>query len=279
MKNLSHFKARHVNATSSDLAGNGQLGRYLLLPGSDGRAKAIAEHFDQVKVKSHPRGHNLYIGQLHHAGQNIDVATVASGMGCPSMEIILHELFNLGAKRFLRLGTAGSLQPKQVKIGDIINVQASVRDEQTSLDYAPLALPAVASFELVSAIHQANRHLSNRANLHTGIVHCKSSLYAREFFVGPQAESNKQFNSLMKDCGVLATEMETATLFIQSHFYNQQLKLNNPHVKPHVLSGAILGIIAVPTDEHASPEEEHRTIEDVIVLGLATVKQLASDHE
>ena len=62
------------------------------------------------------------LGTLTAEGETIQVATLASGMGCPSMEIFLHELFQLGAKRFLRIGTAGSLQP-WIKTGQLINAQ------------------------------------------------------------------------------------------------------------------------------------------------------------
>src|SRR5262245_18673294 len=100
------FNPFHINATAEDLAGNNGLGRYVLLPGSDGRAKAIAEYFTNTIVKTHPRGHHLYLGEIEGTNGPIEVATISSGMGCPSMEIILHELFHLGAKRFLRVGTA-----------------------------------------------------------------------------------------------------------------------------------------------------------------------------
>src|SRR5476651_2489588 len=130
------FKPEHINATAEDFAGNHGIGRYILLPGSDGRAKEIAQHFDNLVTKSHHRAHNVYLGTLSCDGKIIDVATVSTGMGCPSMEIILHELFHLGAKRFLRVGTAGSLQP-WIKIGSIVNALASVRDENTSTRYLP----------------------------------------------------------------------------------------------------------------------------------------------
>ncbi|MHB1948369.1 MAG: phosphorylase family protein, partial [Gammaproteobacteria bacterium] len=143
------FKPHHINATPADLDGNNGIGRYIFLPGSEGRAKEIADRFDRVDVKHHQREHNLYLGTIKADGKKIDVAAIATGMGCPSTEIIVHELFNLGAKRFLRVGTSGSLQPGLIHAGDIINVQASVRDEDTTRHYAPLELPAISSLEFV----------------------------------------------------------------------------------------------------------------------------------
>lgn len=272
---LNPFTPFHLNATPDDLAGNAGIGRYILLPGSDGRAKQISQHFSNLAVKTHPRGHHLYLGTISHAGKTIDVATIATGMGCPSMEIILHELFHLGGRRFLRVGTSGSLQPDFVKIGDIVNVQASVRDEHTTTDYMPIDVPAVASFDCVTATLLSAQKLGLSERLHTGTVHCKSSFYAREFGAGPQSTKNKAYINLLTECGILATEMETATLFIQSQFYNTQLMRQGKEPQFRVLWGAILGVIAVPPHQLISVAEEKTTTENVIQLGLETIKTLS----
>ena len=237
------FKPYHINATNADFAGNDGIGRYVLLPGSDGRAQEIAEHFDHVSVKHHPRNHNVYFGTLTCDGRRIDVATVSTGMGCASAEIILHELFHLGAKRFLRVGTASTLQPNFIKEGSLVNVQASVRDEGTTRHYAPLELPAIASLEFVTSILVAAEKLGMTEEVHTGIVHCKSSLYAREFAAGPRAPENQAYVNLLVQSGVLASEMETATLFIQTQLYNYQLMQQGDMPQNRVLAGAILAII------------------------------------
>ncbi len=246
----------HMNVTAKDMEGNAGIGRYIFLPGSDGRAKLIASHFENMTVKPHGRGHHFYMGTLTAAGKSIDVAAISSGMGCPSMEIILHELFALGGKRFLRVGTAGSLQKDQIKIGDLINTQASVRDESTTSDYAPLSVPAIASIEFIDAIHRAAIKLNLKDRMHTGLVHCKSSFYAREFYAGPNAAANRAYMDLLVDNGVLASEMETAALFIQSQLYHHQMKQKGHGPAFHVYSGALLGIGALPPDLFMTAEEE-----------------------
>lgn len=269
----------HINATPEDLAGNNGIGRYILLPGSNGRAKAIADNFDNLIVNDHARGHHLYTGSISHEGQQIDVASISSGMGCPSMEIILHELFHLGARRFLRVGTAGSLQKGRIKIGDIINTQASVRDESTTLDYAPLSIPAIASIEMIDAIHKAGIANGLSDVIHTGIVHCKASFYAREFYAGPKAIDNEQYMQLLIDNGVLASEMETAALFIQCQLYHHTLrKIGNGPIHK-VLSGAILGIGAVPTDIFMTNEQEAELTASTVNLALTTIKILAASEK
>ncbi len=263
----------HINATSADMKGNDNLGRYILLPGSNGRARQIADQFDHMTVKEHPRGHHFYMGTLTHKGQLIDVASIASGMGTPSMEIIFHELFHLGGKRFLRVGTTGTLQPKQVKIGDIVNVQASVRDEQTTSDYAPIGMPAVASLECVESILAAAKELGVEDRVHTGVVHCKSSLYAREFCAGPRALQNKIYVEQLIQCGVIATEMETAALFIQSQIYDHQIRSQGEGACYRVISGAILGVITDPANHFDVANDDTDTINRLIELALQTIKK------
>lgn len=268
------FKPHHISATDDDLAGNGEIGRYLILPGSSGRAKEIAKHFENTKVIGHQRGHDLYTGHLSYNGQKIDVATVASGMGCPSMEIILHELFHLGAKRFLRVGTTGTLQETWAPIGSLVNVQASVRDEDTSTHYSPIEVPAVASLEFVTSTLVAAQHLGIAESIHTGIVHTKSSFYAREFAAGPRAPENQTYMNLLMQSGVIASEMETSTLFIQSQVYNHSLMQQGEAPQHRVLAGAILAIIATLDHVENSPRTT-QAIENSIQLALETIKILA----
>jgi len=273
MKNSKTIRIAHINATPQDLAGNNGIGRYVIMPGSDGRAKEIAEHFDNLQVKTHERGIHLYLGTLQADGEIIDVAAIGSGMGCSSMEIYLHELFHLGAKRFLRIGTAGSLQ-SWVKPGDLVNVQAAVRDENTSLRYLPPEFPAVASLEVTSAILLAAEQLNLFDNMHTGVVHCKSALYAREFGVGPLRLENETYLNLLHQSGVLASEMETATLFIQAQIYNHALQLEAHSPSGRVFAGAVLGVVADAEMGYATGKAP-KVVEQTIELALETVRILA----
>ena len=278
MRKHKPFEPYHMNATIDDLAGNNGIGRYILLPGSDGRAKQIAQFFSNLTVKQHSRGHHLYTGTMDCDGTAVDMAVISSGIGCPSMEIILHELFYLGGKRFLRVGTAGSLQAQTVKLGSLVNAQASVRDEQTTLHYAPLSVPAVASIEVVLAVMQAAQKLGFSDLLHTGTVHCKSAFYAREFGAGPQAAENNAYLDLLTECGVLASEMESSALMIQSQLYNHQLMQEGQGPVHRVLWGAILGILAIPPDDFISPEGEKETTQNLIQLAFETIKVLVKSE-
>ncbi len=269
------FKPLHINATPDDLAGNHGIGRYIFLPGADGRAQQIAARFEDCTVKTHSRGHNLYLGTIPLGDRRIDVASIASGMGCPSTEIILHELYHLGAKRFLRVGTAGSLQAR-IPVGDLIDVHAAVRDEDTTTSYMPVGIPAVASPIFVEAMHRAAVALKMNQSLHTGTVHCKSSFYGREFGAGPLAEENNAYIELLKRCGILATEMETATLFIQSQLYDHELSQQGRDAAHRVYAGALLGIIAMPPHQFASNTQAQTIIDQLITLAFESMKVIAT---
>ncbi|HEY9898253.1 MAG TPA: nucleoside phosphorylase [Pantanalinema sp.] len=271
------FVPHHLNATPSDLAGNDGIGRYVILPGSDGRAKQIAEHFEDVRVLPHPRCHNLYLGRLRVGARLVDVASVSTGMGCASLDIIVNELCGLGAKRFVRVGTAGSLQPANIRAGSLVVATASVRDEATSRRYVPIEVPAVASLEVVLAAKRAAAELGLAPSTHFGVVHCKDSLFAREFGAGPLSEENHAYMRVLSASGVLASEMETAQLFILAALQDHRLRRAAEGHAHRVLAGAVLGVVG-DDRPFATPEEERRAVDGSVALVLETIRQLAAEE-
>lgn len=272
----TEFVPHHVSASAADLAGNNGIGRYILLPGSDGRARKIAESFDDMRMLASRRSHNLYLGTLGYRGKTIDVASVCSGMGTPSVDIIVNELFKLGGRRFLRVGTAGSMQTGRVRVGDLIVATAAVRDEGTSKLYVPPEYPAVASPEMVTAARKAASTLSFDSRVFYGLVHSKDSLFAREFGEGPQRESNRAYMRLLKNSGVIASEMEAAHLFILASLFTHQL-LEAGAAPDSVLAGTILSIIG--DDRPFAPKDEaDAAVEDGVALAIQCVKELAFEE-
>jgi len=262
------FVAQHMGITSEHLRGNGSVGRYVLLPGSDGRAESIAGHFSNLTIEPHTRRHNFYMGTIDVDGSPADVAVVATGTGCPSVDIICGELINLGARRLLRVGTAGSLQPKRIPIGSIVVATAAVRDEGTSRLYMPLEVPAVASSEMVAACVRACGALAPD-RFYAGIVHTKDSLFARELEAGPMAAENARFMELLRACGVLASEMETAMLFTLAQIYTEETRGSG---QAEVEAGTVLGIIG---DESAfgTAEQAESTTELAVEIGLESIRE------
>ncbi len=268
------FVPHHITATTADLVGNDGRGRIVFLPGSDGRAREIAQRFDGLEERPSPRSHNVYLGTLQHEGRTIEVAAVCSGMGTPSLDIIVQELFHLGARVFLRVGTAGSLQAPRVKVGDLVIGTGAVRDEGTSRNYVPPEYPAIASPELVQAARGAARRIGFADRTTCGLVHSKDSLFAREFGAGPMAEESRRYMTILKRAGVVASEMESSHLFVLAALFSHDLAVAQGKGLQQVLAGSILGIIG-DDGPFAPPEEARLTVADSVILAVETVKELA----
>jgi uridine phosphorylase len=232
----------HMNVSEADLKGNGRLGRYVLLPGSDGRAAEIAKHLKNVRVLEHPRRHNFYSGTFVDGAQSIDVGVMSSGMGCPSMDIIASELLSLGAKRLIRVGTAGSLQPKRIRVGSLVVPTATVRDEGTSRHYLDTSIPVLSSLEFLDVVRRVAREKKWEDKVFLGSIHTKDSLYAREFGQGPLHPEHKIYMQHLREAGVLASEMECAQLFTLMQVWNQK-QLTAGDQGPNVRCGAVLAIV------------------------------------
>ena len=128
----------------------GDVGRYCILPGDPGRCKAIAEHFDDAVFVSQNREYTIYTGTL--LGEKVSVCS--TGIGGPSAAIAMEELHNIGADTFIRVGTTGGIA-LDVCSGDVVVATGAIRYEHTSLEYAPIEYPAVADFEVTTALVQA----------------------------------------------------------------------------------------------------------------------------
>lgn len=264
------FEPLHINAAAEDFEGNDGRGRFLLLPGSRDRAASIARHFSDVRCKAHPRGHDLHLGLLDRQGKSLDVGVISTGMGCPSVDLIVSELIALGAKVLLRVGTSGSLQ-RHVHTGDVVVATAAVRDEGTSDAYLPREFPALASWPMLLATQRAAAQAGpdrRRGAVHFGPVHTKDSLHAREFGWGPKNEEHRQYQAYLAAAGVLASEMECAHLFVLAQLGPLA------QAKSSVLAGGLVAVIG----EHDAPFSQSprvaEAVEDTIELAFDTLVEL-----
>jgi uridine phosphorylase len=275
MQKYDYEKVRslHPELTVKDLDGNNGIGRYIFLCGSAKRSRQIAERFEDVVTKEHTREHNLLLGSIQGYSGKIDVASICTGMGCPSVDSILHQLFSNGAKRFLRIGTAGSLQPDYVKTGNVVIPTGAVRDEHTSLNYIGLEYPSIASFEMITAALQAVRKLQLQDCVYKGIVHTKDSFFARE--VGCSfLKENSDFMHDLKEAGVIATEMESSHIFVLSSIFNYIATEAFKNPKNNVLFGSILGIVNDYDPIIADSTATKLAIDRAIDIGFETIKML-----
>ncbi len=186
----------------------GDVGRYVFLPGDPGRCEAIASFFDNPVHVSQNREYNIYTGTL--LGEKVSVCS--TGIGGPSASIAMEELKNIGADTFIRVGTCGGIA-LDVQPGDVVVATGAVRFEHTSLEYAPIEFPAVADFGIATALKAAGEDLGYR--VHTGVVQCKDSFYGQH-----SPEKSPVYYELLqkweswKRLGVKASEMESAALFV-----------------------------------------------------------------
>ncbi len=264
-------QAHHLEIGPEAMAGNGGLGRYVFLPGSSDRADRIARRFEDGRCIKNRRGHNVQLGQLVRDGQRVDVAAVPTGMGCPSVDIIVTELLQAGARRFLRIGTAGGLQD-EIHAGDLVVASAAVRDEGTSDAYAPREFPATADPLMVERLCGAARRMELGSRTFCGVVHSKDSFFGREFATGPDGERNKEYMALLRRDGVLASEMEAAHLFVLGQVYNKPPRAigRGSSSDVAVRCGAIMAVIGDHTgfsDLSDEQSAEERLI-DVAVEGI-----------
>ena len=123
------------------------IARDILLVGDPGRAKLIGDEFlkSNAKVDEH-RGLYTVTGETKKDGQRITICT--SGMGTPSEEIVINELFGIGnidlitRKKqlelmnlsIIRVGTSGGIQPT-VPLGTPIIAEYAVGLDNTGSFY------------------------------------------------------------------------------------------------------------------------------------------------
>ena len=141
----------------------GDVGRYVLLPGDPGRCEAIAAHFDNPQFVSRNREYTIYTGTL--LGEKVSVCS--TGIGGPSAAIAMEELCAIGADTFVRVGTCGGID-LDVRSGDVVVATGAIRYEHTSCEYAPIEFPAVTDFAVTTALVQGAQALGKR--YHTGVV-------------------------------------------------------------------------------------------------------------
>lgn len=185
----------------------GDVGKYCILPGDPGRCKAIAAHFDNPVHIQTNREYVTYTGTL--LGETVSV--VSTGIGGPSAAIAMEELVNLGVHTFIRVGTCGGIR-LDVESDDVVVATGAVRMDGTSREYAPIEWPAVPDYQVLTALVQAAQNLNKPWK--AGVVQCKDSFYGQHSpSTMPVSYELQEKWQAWKRLGVLASEMESATLF------------------------------------------------------------------
>jgi DeoD family purine-nucleoside phosphorylase len=167
----------------------------VLLPGDPGRALRLAQALlEEPKMFNHNRGLWGYTGAATDDGEPLTIQS--TGMGGPSAAIVISELADLGAKRLLRVGTCGALDPT-LALGDLLIARAALCADGTSRALGATDRVA-ADPELTDALEAAG---SGAARV--GIV------VSTDLFYDGRDGQEQAWHA----AGALAVEMETATLY------------------------------------------------------------------
>lgn len=162
----------------------------------------------------------------------------------------MEELKEVGADTFLRVGTCGGIAPNVVA-DDVVIATGAVRMEGTSREYAPIEYPAVADFGVTASLVEAAKTRGKR--FHTGVVQCKDSFYGQHSPQrSPVCRQLLEKWEAWKKLGVLASEMESAALFVVAAalgvrcgtvlhvIWNQELeKAGEPQMERHDTTAAV----------------------------------------
>lgn len=199
-------KQYHIGVGSEDI------GQYVILPGDPKRCSKIAAYFEDAKLVGDSREYITYTGTLN----GVKVSVTSTGIGGPSASIAMEELVACGAHTFIRVGTCGGMD-LDVKGGDIVIAQAAIRFDGTSKEYAPIEFPAVANYDVLTALKNSADNLGVRN--HVGVVQCKDSFYGqhRPETLPNSAELLRKWDAWCK-LGCKASEMESAALFIVASY-------------------------------------------------------------
>ena len=163
------------------------------------QSSLLAHILEQHQTTPTEQGAIVKLHSLNETDNRIAVAG-GFGIGAPGAIVVLEGLIVQGIRRFLSIGTAGSLQ-RHLGIGDIVVCDRAIRDEGTSHHYLPPdtyahASPA-ATARLVDALQA------------TGTPHSVGTSWTTD---APYRETIAEVQHYQAE-GVLAVEMEAAALF------------------------------------------------------------------
>lgn len=239
----------------------GDVGKYVILPGDPKRCEKIAKHFDDARLVADHREFVTYTGYL----DGVKVSVTSTGIGGPSASIAMEELANIGADTFIRVGTSGGMDVN-VMGGDLVIASGAIRMEGTGREYAPMEFPAVANYQVLNALVKASQNLEKK--YHVGVVQCKDAYYGQH-----EPETKPVSYDLMNKweawlrLGALASEMESAALFIVGAYRRVRV-------------GAVLSVVANQERRKLGLEDPqvHDT-EDAIKAAVEAIRILIKEDK
>lgn len=199
---MKQYPTPHIDAIPSDFA------KTVLMPGDPLRSKFIAETFlEQPRLVNNVRGVQGYTGTYN----GVPVSVMASGMGMPSMGIYSYELFQIfQVENIIRIGTCGGMGD-HVKVRDLVLAQGCCTNSAFGEGFhTPGAFAPIANFELLSLA--AGIAKEKGMNYHVGNILTNDHFYVHEDHLPQEQKGLVRW----KEMGVLATEMESAALYMNA---------------------------------------------------------------
>ena len=209
-----------------------------MLSGDPSRSELIAtEHLGGVRELSRHRGLDAFAATLP-GGAPVVCAT--SGMGAPSMSIVVNELVQVGIRTIIRIGTSGSIQ-EHVRIGSVVIGSGALTNQGAALDIAPAEFPAVADPFLAVTLAEAAERLG--IDHHVGVMASTDTFYEGQERSASSANPHllRRLRGMIDeyhDLGVINFEMEAGTLFKMGAVYG-------------FAAGAVVAIIAQRNEAEA----------------------------
>ncbi len=233
------------------------------LSGDPQRAADIAHNYlSEATTLSEQRGLNCYLARLSNG---VPVLSATSGMGASSLSIVVNELFQLGVRTIVRVGTCGSIQP-HVPVGASVISSAALCRQGAALDIAPPEYPAVADPFITVALAQAARDLG--LPHHVGITASVDTFFEgqerTETSANPQLLRNLQgITAEYRQLRVLNYEMEAGTLFKMGSVYG-------------FAAGCVCAVVAQRT-EHESVvlESKQSAVDAAIRIAVHAAEKIA----
>jgi uridine phosphorylase len=184
-----------------------------LLSGDPARSELLAtSRLAAGRALARNRGLDAFVAELP-GGAPVVCAT--SGMGAPSMSIVVNELVQVGITTVIRIGTSGSIQP-HVRAGEVVIASGALTNQGAAADVAPPEFPAVADPFLTVTLAAAAAELE--VPHHVGVMASVDTFFEGQERAGSSANPHllRRLRGMIDeyhDLGVLNFEMEAGTLF------------------------------------------------------------------
>jgi uridine phosphorylase len=206
----------HIGFARRDLPSGAAIA---LLSGDPGRSELIATaYLTGGRELARNRGLDSFLAVLPGG---VPVVCATSGMGAPSMSIVVNELAQVGITTVIRIGTSGSIQD-HVRAGDVVIGSGALTNQGAAADVAPPEFPAVADPFLTVVMAEVAADLD--VPHHVGVM-----ASADTFFEGQERSASSANPHLLRrlqgmideyrDLRILNFEMEAGTLFKMGAVY------------------------------------------------------------